>query len=208
MVPKVLITGFGHFPGAPVNPTATLVDRLVKAARRRSIRCVGHVFATEYKTVDRELPALVERHRPQAILMFGLAARRRMLCIEMCARNRTSTRSPDAGGNLPTRAVIVAGGPMRMAGRAPLTRLVAAARTTGIKSRLSGNAGDYLCNYLYWRALEHAAKPRGPRIAVFVHLPNVRASSRRLAGRPGSFTIDQLVEAGNAVLSAVAAACR
>jgi len=207
MAIKVLITGFGHFPGAPVNPTATLVERLVKAARRRGIRCVGHVFATEYKTVDRELPALIERHRPNAVLMFGLAARRRTLCIEMCARNRTSMRSPDAGGYAPRRAVIAAGARARVSGRAPLARLLAAARASGIRSRLSRDAGDYLCNYLYWRALEHSAKPRGPQIAVFVHVPNVRAKSRR-PGQRASFTIDQLVRAGNAVLSAVVAACR
>jgi pyroglutamyl-peptidase len=207
MVPKLLITGFGHFPSAPVNPTATLVERLVKAARRRGIRCVGHVFATEYKIVDRELPALIKRHRPNAILMFGLAARRRTLCIEMCARNRTSTRSPDAGGYVPARAVIASGARARMVGRAPLARLLAAARASGIKSRLSRDAGTYLCNYLYWRALEHAAKPRGPQIAVFVHVPSVRARSRQPGDRRTSLTIDQLVRAGNAVLSAVVAAC-
>ncbi len=92
MAPTILITGFGAFPGAPVNPTETLVGHLVKAARRRGIRGIGHVFATRCATVDRELPALIARHRPDAILMFGLAARRRRLCIELCARNKTSAR--------------------------------------------------------------------------------------------------------------------
>ncbi len=208
MAPTILITGFGAFPGAPVNPTETLVGHLVKAARQRGIRGIGHVFATRYATVDRELPALIARHRPDAILMFGLAARRRRLCIELCARNKTSMTAPDAGGALPMRAMIAAGAPARMPGRAPFADLLSAARATRVKTRFSRDAGAYLCNYLYWRALEGAAKPRGPRLAVFVHVPNVRASARGSAHKGASFTMDRLVHTGSAILSTLAAAAR
>jgi len=207
MAPTVLITGFGPFPGVPVNPTETLVERLVKAARRRGIRCVGHVFATRYGTVDRELPALLARHRPDVLLMFGLAARRQHVCIEMYARNRMSTRAPDAGGFLPHAAAIAPDAPARLRGRAPFARLLAATHLARVKTRLSSDAGSYLCNYLYWQALDRAAKPGGPRVAVFVHVPEVRLP-RRSAGRRTLFTIDRLVRAATAVLSVVVTAGR
>ena len=198
MARMVLITGFGPFPGAPVNPTETLVSRLVRAARRRGIRGVGHVFATRYGVVDRELPALITRHHPDVLLMFGLAVRRPQVCIEMYAQNRMSVRSRDAGGFLPTQAVITAGAPAQLRGRAPFARLLAATHAARVNARLSHDAGTYLCNYLYWRALDGAARAGGPRIVVFVHVPSVRTS----------FTMDRLARAGTAISSAVAAAGR
>ena len=77
MATTILITGFGPFPGAPFNPTEALVGEL---ARRRhlafsDVRRVPHVFRVSYETVDRELPALLDREKPDALLMFGLATR-------------------------------------------------------------------------------------------------------------------------------------
>ena len=68
----------------------------------------------------------------------------------------------------------------------------------------SRDAGNYLCNYVYWRALEAAAEPGGPRLAVFVHVPRVRPSFRpRDRARRRDFTLDQLERAGRAILLAV-----
>ncbi len=49
-----------------------------------------------YKAVDRELPELLTKHRPHALLMFGLASRTPYLRIETRARNAVTTLWPDA----------------------------------------------------------------------------------------------------------------
>ena len=201
----ILVTGFGRFPGASVNPTTALATRVARAGRRRGLDCVAHVFATTYAAVDRDLPALIATHRPDAILMFGLAARRRHVSIEVLARNRTSTWFPDAAGVVPPRAAIAAGAGASLRGRALFSRLLAAARGTRVRTILSRDAGDYLCNYVYWRALETAAAKDGPRRVVFVHIPRVAANARRRAGtKGGKFTFKQLLRVGEAVLAAVA----
>jgi pyroglutamyl-peptidase len=209
----ILITGFGPFPGAPVNPTTALIARL---ARRRHataapVRCIGHVFATRYAAVDQELPALIAQHRPDAIVMFGLAARRAHVSIETRARNRISVVFPDAGGGVARRAVIDESAPADRRGRAPMRRLLAAAKGAGIDARLSRDAGRYVCNYIYWRALESAARAGGPRLAVFVHVPEVcrpksRTSDPRRARARRGYTLPVLVRAGEAILRAVIAA--
>ncbi len=202
----ILVTGFGGFPGAPVNPTTVLVARLARAAQRRGARCVAHVFATRYDAVDRELPALIAAHRPDAIVMFGLAGRRKRVSIETRARNRTSTLFPDAGGAVPRRAAITPGAPAILRGRAPFARLLAAARQTRVKTALSRDAGTYLCNYVYWRALEAAARPGGPRLAVFIHVPRVGQKFRpRARVRRRAFTFDELIRVGAAMVAAVRA---
>ena len=88
---RVLLIGFGPFPGPPFNPSSVLVKTL--ARRRRpalaDVICTTHVFATTYAAVDRDLPKLFAQ-KPDVILMFGLAARRCQLCIETRARNAVS----------------------------------------------------------------------------------------------------------------------
>jgi pyroglutamyl-peptidase len=203
----ILVTGFGRFPGAPFNPTAALVARLARVGRRHGLNYVTHVFDTSYGSVDRDLPALIARHRPDALVMFGLAGRRRHVSIELFARNRVSVLFPDAGGVVPSRAAILAGAPTRARGRAPFAMLLAAARSSRTRTALSHDAGNYLCNYVYWRALEAAARPGGPRLAVFVHVPPVAQRPRpRIRVKRRHFTLDQLVRAGAAILSAVS--CR
>ncbi len=106
--------------------------------------------------------------------MFGVAGRRRQLCIETRARNAVSLLFPDASGHRPLRGVIKLHGPAALAGNAPFARLAGAA---GTKARLSRDAGRYLCNYVYWRALEQV---RGTRPLVqFVHIPPVGTKPRR-----------------------------
>jgi pyroglutamyl-peptidase len=210
----ILLTGFGPFPGAPFNPTGALVHAL---ARKRhgvfaGVRRFAHVFPTSYDAIDRELPALMARLAPDLIVMFGLAQRTKHLRIESCARNAVSCAHPDAAGLLPTRATIVPGAPATLPLRAPILRLLAAARATGMPAALSHNAGGYLCNYLCWRVSEHANAPDGPALVSFVHVPSVlRSPCARLHGlnsRRRPFTLDHLVQAGEAIVLAALGAAR
>ncbi|MDP1909080.1 MAG: pyroglutamyl-peptidase I, partial [Hyphomicrobium sp.] len=169
------------------------------------VRIVGHVFETSYGAVDRDLPALIAEHQPDALLMFGLAARTQHIRIETRARNALALL-PDASGTVLRRGVIAPGGPPDRMMPAPQRRLLAAARTAGVPVALSRDAGRYLCNYLCWRASESG----GPRLAAFVHVPLVRRSARplgpRLRGDDSSMTVDDLLRAGSRVLVALTAA--
>ena len=202
----VLITGFGPFPGAPFNPTTPLVKRLARLRRPAlaDVEIVPHVFATSYAAVDRELPRLIARHRPDTLLMFGLAPRARWLRIETRARN-TLALLPDVGGATPRSRAIATGEPASLTMPAPARRLLGAARTARLPVALSRDAGRYLCNYLCWQAALAARK--GPRIAAFVHVPNI-ARTRRRRGKKRRFTLDDLTRAGGRLLVEIAMAAR
>jgi pyroglutamyl-peptidase len=193
---RILITGFGPFPGAPVNPTQPLVARLAKLRRPAfaDIERIAHIFPVTYNAVDRELPKLVARHQPDALLMFGLAARTRFIRIETRARNAVSTLWPDADHTRVRQASIVAGSDALSFGP-HTTRLLRAALATRIDARSSRDAGRYLCNYLSWRGIEATRQPDGPRLAAFIHvpLPARDTASRRM-------TPEHLVDAGEAIL--------
>ena len=108
----ILITGFGPFPGAPFNPTSMIATRIARLRRPSlsDVKIVTHVFPTSYGAVDRDLPALIGKHRPRALLMFGLAARAHNLRIETRARNAI-TLLPDVEGVSASRNAIAAGKP-------------------------------------------------------------------------------------------------
>jgi pyroglutamyl-peptidase len=187
MTTKILITGFGPFPGAPFNPTEPLVMAL---ARRRhpsaNVRRVAHVFRVSYEAVDRELPALLAREEPDVLVMFGLANRTKHVRIETRARNAFSCRLPDVGGHVPVTTTIAADAP--------------ATRAAGVPAALSRDAGSYLCNYLCWRAAE-AAGAGAPRLTAFVHVPIVRRGHVLQPRRP-ALTFDDLIRAGEAIVQA------
>src|SRR3984893_5593816 len=152
---RILVTGFGPFPGAPFNPTPPLVARLLRLRRPAlsEVELIGHIFHVTYATVDRELPELIARHRPHALLMFGLADRTAHVRIETPARDAVTTLFPDADRNRARKGSIISGADALTFG--PHTaKLLGAADGTGIDARSSRDAGSYLCNYLSWRAIE------------------------------------------------------
>jgi pyroglutamyl-peptidase len=199
---RILITGFGPFPGAPFNPTMPLVARLLRLRRPAlsDVELTGHIFPVTYKAVDRELPQLLAKHRPHALLMFGLASRTPYVRIETRARNAVTMLWPDADHTSVRKGSIAGGADARMFGP-HAAKLLRAAVATGIDARASRDAGSYLCNYLSWRAIEATCANDGPRLAAFVHVPPITrngASHRR--GMTPRITLEELVDAGEAML--------
>ena len=210
-MPTILITGFGRFPGSPVNPSGPVATRLARKRRPAlaDMRRIAHVFATRYDTVERELKELIAREKPDVVMMFGVHGRSREFRIEERARNRIALL-PDAGRRRPA-AQTIAHGSAAIRNALPLSRLLAAARTAGVAAVRSRNAGSYLCNYAYWQGLEAARQPGGPQLVIFVHIPPVGVP--RPAGRSGPARrrlpgIPALVRAGEAILRSLTSEAR
>ena len=177
----VLVTAFEPFGGATVNASW-------EAARRiDGLRCgeavaIARLLPCAYDACVAELALMVEALRPGAVVMTGEAARRDVVCIERLARSRTHATALDNRGRLGSAAI---GGPDVVETTAPTSALVRAIQAAGIAARVSADAGEYVCNHLYYHALmRFAAAPR-PIPAVFVHLPAVpgqRAGGHRPRG--------------------------
>jgi len=198
---RLLITGFGPFPGAPFNPTEPLVARLLRLRRPAfyDVEMTGHIFPVTYRDVDSQLPDLLVSQRPHALLMFGLATRTSFVRVETRARNAVTTLWPDAGRAKPGKGSI-AGNRDALAFGPHAQKLLRAAAATGVDVRASRDAGSYLCNYLSWRAIEATEHEGGPHLAAFVHVPLVARDQSPHASVRGRITLGQLVDAGEALL--------
>jgi pyroglutamyl-peptidase len=178
---RILVTGFGSFPGVPLNPTRRLISALAgRKARfaRLGVELHACILPVTYSGAPERLEALISNVRPQAILHFGFAARRGAVCIETRALNRTSVLRPDAQRFAPRRAILEA--PFALRSALPSQIMAATFRRAGLKSELSIDAGDYVCNHIFYLSLSSMK----PGLAGFVHIPPLQRTGRRIGAIP------------------------
>lgn len=173
---RILVTAFGPFPGVPVNPSARLA-RALSRTRRPALAEIDlrvEILPTRWDALAL-LARHLDRHRPDGVLLLGVAPRRRALCVETRAVNAASDR-PDAAGRHPPAPRIAPGAPRELRTSAHVPPLLAAARAAVAQTRPSRDAGRYLCNASYFEALRQAtAIP-----VVFVHVPGRPQGATRL----------------------------
>ena len=173
---RLLITGFGPFPRVPRNPSERLARALAAHPRLRlaGVEARALVLATTYPALDEVLLPALGAPSPDAVLMLGVAGRRRHVSLETRAVNRVSRLFPDASGRVAARLAYRPGEPHVRRARAPLAALLAAMRGRGLDARPSRDAGRYLCNASSYAALGAGAAP-----TIFVHVPLPRGDARR-----------------------------
>lgn len=189
---RVAVAGFGPFPGVAKNPSGEIVRALAKMQRFRmsGIALDTAIFETSYGATESALQKLIAKN-PEAIVLFGVAGRAKHVRIETLARNRASLLHPDHARYTPLSHQLVAEGPATIRVRGAAMRLRAAVRATGAKAELSIDAGSYLCNAVFYRALAVTASSDPAPLTFFIHVPPVGA---------GAFSMKMLIRAGEAAV--------
>ncbi len=174
---RVLITGFGPFPGAPYNPTQPLVARLTRLRRPAfsDVELSSHIFPVTYKAVTTHVR------------------------IETRARNAVTLLWPDAAQTR-VRKGSIGPGPDAMMFGPHTSRLQRAALGSGIDARPSRDAGAYLCNYLSWRVIEAVGTHDDLRLSAFVHVPLLARGGAAWRKGFSRVTLEELVDAGESML--------
>jgi pyroglutamyl-peptidase len=169
---RVLLTGFGPFPGAAENSSAWLVEELAGKRQSSGLGCDLHaeVLPTEWAKVARLVPGLVQHHRPRLTLHLGLHKRAQGFRIERSAHNLIDLRE-DARGAVLDRRTILDRSDRRLDTEVPATQLARHLRARGLPAVASRSAGTYLCNYLYYLSLHWARGQNEACDVCFVHLP-------------------------------------
>lgn len=189
---SLLVAGFGAFPGHAVNPAQKIVGMLTR--RKSAFGLAGidlhvAVLPVDHAALSPLLTRLFAFNSPDAVLLLGVAARRKGLTIETVARNRASVLRPDAARQTAWSRFIVHGGPAVLPSPGCAARLTAAARKSGLSAGVSRDAGDYLCNESLYLSLLM------DRRASFIHVPDWRGKQLERAARAVEHMAKALVSA-------------
>ncbi|MEP9352992.1 peptidase C15 [Xanthobacter sp. KR7-65] len=198
---RILVCAFGPFPGVPVNPSQLAAADLLRLRRPTLAGIALHFEAlpTRWDALARLDTRLAEL-APDAVLLLGVAARRRRISIEQVAEN-AARAAPDVARRHPAARRLSATAPGRLVSAVAGSPLAVALRKAGIAAANSQDAGRYLCNASYFHALDWARqRPAAPPV-LFVHLP-------RRNGRPAGVSRALLARGLSAVLIVVAADAR
>ncbi|MEQ1955370.1 hypothetical protein [Mesorhizobium sp. CN2-181] len=175
-LPRVLVTGFEPFPGAPVNPTQWLVERLRNepppldgmAAFR------AELLPVDYRSIGPRLSMIGKTFAPDIALHFGLAHGCGGFRLESLARNGFQNAKPDNSGFAPPDGPICAA-PALLESRLPLHAIHDALKAENLPVSWSDDAGGYLCNVVMTLSLAGVCESFSPGISGFVHVPMVGA---------------------------------
>jgi pyroglutamyl-peptidase len=182
----ILVTGFEPFGGEAVNASWEAARKL-DGWRLGEFAAVARLLPCAYDASVKELVRAIETLKPEAVLMTGQAAQRAVVCVERFARNLDDAAAPDNLGHLRKAVAIAEGAPERLEAAAPVKAIAGAIREAGIPARVSRSAGGFVCNHLYFGALQYLRDTGRATPAVFVHLPATpgqtppASSARRLA---------------------------
>jgi pyroglutamyl-peptidase len=145
----ILLTGFEPFKQWTVNSSG----EVAKALQGRP-GLVTAVLPVDHHAAAEAIAALVAQHRPRAILATGLSPR-------PVPRLELRARRPEAFDQ----------GTAELWGVWPWAASLAAIQATGAPVTLSTNAGRYVCETVYWAALERRRAMGRPIPVAFLHMP-------------------------------------
>lgn len=166
----ILVTGFGPFPGHDDNPSdhlaraldGTLIDGMV-------VR--GLCLKTEFGASLRALRRAIHHTQPRLVICFGVSAHAAGFVIERMARNTVTTTNPDAGGYCYPASTFLGARHQNFSTTLPVDRLISALSAHHLPAAPSDNAGNYLCNYLFFHLMNWASQQATPPRAGFIHIP-------------------------------------
>jgi pyroglutamyl-peptidase len=167
----VLLTGFESYGGRAINPTEQIVTRM-NGTRIAGVEIRGRTLPVNYAELGVHIASLIEELRPPAVICLGLWPGEPMLRLERIAANVADFEIADNVGTI-AREPVLEGGPDAYRSTLPIHAIRDRLLEAGIPARLSGTAGQFLCNACMYHAL-HACAGRAPQPPCgFIHVPYV-----------------------------------
>ena len=192
---KMLLTGFEPFGNYKENSSWAVAEKVAALGFEGvSVTRLPVTFAG----VAAALRKAVDECRPDAIVMLGQSAGIDYVKLERVAINMMDSASADNDGYLPDEEPIYPGGEAALFANAKIKELCRAVKEQGLPAKVSNSAGLYVCNRLYYEALQLCKKNRGMK-ALFVHLPFYDGQPSAPAGKP-TMPLDDMVQAVNIII--------
>ena len=166
---KTLVTGFEGYGAHGVNPTEELA-RAIDGLAKDEIDFVGAVLPVTYEGLGRRIVSLIEEYRPDIVILLGLWPGEPCIRVERFALNLNDFEIPDNAGVI-KHGPIEENAALAHPSGLPVDRIVEDLLSAGIPARASSSAGNFLCNALFFNAIEAVARRDLPARVGFVHVP-------------------------------------
>lgn len=165
----MLLTGFESYGGRSVNPA----EQIVGALDGRSIggvKVIGRTLPVVYGELRSRIDSLIAETDPDAVICLGLWPGEPAIRLERIAANIADFEIPDNAGAM-VHGAVVEDGPAALQSTLPLEAIQERLLAAGIPAKLSGSAGQFLCNALMYHALTVSNRRRKPPPCGFIHVP-------------------------------------
>lgn len=165
---RILITGFGPFPGMPNNPSARIITHL-----REHFPGEFHtrILPVEYRHSPRAFANACKMIRPDIAICLGVSGSTSTIRIEQLARNEAHPGLEDAKGERLESRILDTSGPASYPTMLPVNDITKALDNAGIEWISSNDAGGYVCNALFYHAVHRSFTTGVPKAVGFVHVP-------------------------------------
>lgn len=186
----ILLSGFGPFDGVPVNPSWGAVEPLDEVmVNGYDVRVIQVPVIWDEAVV--KYMAAYDKLRPSLALTSGVAVGEKGIRLETTARN--FARGTDVANDPFPTGKIDANGATTLKTALPIELLKGALEVNKYPVLVSDNAGDFLCNYLFYKLMKRmeADKPAN-MIAGFVHVPGTETVSGAQMTEAWKLMLDRL----------------
>ena len=195
---RVLLTGFEPFGKYNENSSWAVAEKVAACGVEGvSVARLPVTFAG----VGTALRKAVEEHCPDAIVMLGQAAGIDYIKLERIAINMMDSMAADNDGYRADEEIICDDGPAALFTNCDIRGLRKAVEESGTAVKVSNSAGLFVCNRLYYEALQLCNEKPGLK-ALFVHLPFYDGQPSATAGQP-TMPLDEMVKAVKIVMKGI-----
>lgn len=167
LIVKILISAFGPFAGRPENASSLALREL----KRRNPSIHMRILPVDSVVAPARLKRALRQLQPDVLLMLGEAAGDRAIRLERLAWNELDFRIPDIAGRQPRAKRIQKDGPASAESTLPLMAMERELRESGHEVVVSEDPGRYLCNQVFYLAMEMLRGLPKTVPAGFIHLP-------------------------------------
>ena len=166
---KILLTGFGPFPNMPINPCIEIVPSIQHWAQSQSFELCTSILDVTYEGAFDQVQKIVTEFGPHMIVHLGVSSRQDAIHLEQSAINCRNASIPDVQGRRCSNEAISIEYSVtaRLRTTLDVPTLQRDLSQLGHPVAVSHDAGQYVCNSLYWQSLHHFEIP-----VLFVHIPN------------------------------------
>mmetsp|Transcript_18270 Transcript_18270/g.34784 ORF Transcript_18270/g.34784 Transcript_18270/m.34784 type:complete len:221 (-) Transcript_18270:73-735(-) len=170
---RILVTGFGPFPGVPHNPTTDIAKSL-DGTCVGEYQVAGRVLDVCFETIQNQVHVAIDDCHPDVMILLGVHGKSDRIALEGRALNLADSKRPDSRGvfksdgqrlceDLPFNT--------ELSSTVDRKSLVKVLETAGFPAVCSEDAGRYLCNAAFFHALRRCSASEFAVPCVFAHLP-------------------------------------